>query len=198
MNRLLPLLVALALVAAAASAQRTAQRAATATDRYHEAAQAYVGGDTAAAVQAAESGLRLDPDNQKLRDLLDLLRKDQPPQDGDDGEPDDQSENGDQDGEGDTQSDRQDPDEPERDQAEQDQTRTQPDEPDSEGDPSAQQPQRPDRQGGATPQSAGPPRPGTMSRDQALRLLDAVGAEERLLVEGQRRPSRARRAEKDW
>ena len=38
-----------------------------------------------------------------------------------------------------------------------------------------------------------------MSRAQAERILDAVGGEERLLLrELQRRPTRSRRADKDW
>ena len=205
MTRPVLLLVAVALLGSAAWAQRAA--APTATDRYHEAAQAYVAGETAAGIRAAEAGLALAPDNVRLRALLDLLRQDEPPQDDGDGEQDERADSGDDgDDESESQDDERSPPEnrpdASQDEAERDQTQTDP----SGGGQGEQERQNdaPSQPGQSAPSQPGDEPLGAagqqtrMSAAQAERLLDAVGAEEQLMVQGQRRPSRMRRSEKDW
>ncbi|MEL6615986.1 MAG: hypothetical protein AAFQ43_09620, partial [Bacteroidota bacterium] len=91
--RRLPLV--LLLLAAPLALAQLSPEASGADDRYHTAAQAYVDGEMETAVQNAEAGLALDPDHTRLKDLLELLRQDQPPQDGD-GEQDEEADTGDE------------------------------------------------------------------------------------------------------
>ena len=194
----------LALALAAAAQTRPAPEAAAigqAQDRYHAAAQAYVAGDDAAAVREAEAGLALDPGNAKLQQLLDLLRQDPPPEDDgaqDEGENEDGDEQ--QDG-GEEQNSGQDGGAPQPDsEAERDGTdQNQPDDASQEdADPQASGGGREgeDRQGPQPGQ--GERRESGMSAAQAQRLLDAVGADEELLVSKMRRPGRASRSDRDW
>ena len=201
MTRLLFLFAFLAPLALAQSASPAGGD--SAADLYHRAASAYIGGENEQAVRDAERALAMDPDNARIQQLLDLLRQQQPPQNGegeqenqdnepqdsDEGEPQDQQDGGQnpEPPEGD--------DEAERDGSQQD-----------TGQPEEQQPQDEqqgrkdqDRQPGEpTPADAGQPRPATMSAAEAQRLLDAVAADEELLVEKIRRPTRQRRSERDW
>lgn len=164
---------------------------------YHSAAQAYIGGETEAAVRDAERGLALDPGNAKLERLLDLLRQQQPPQDGEQNqEQDSDSEDSQEDGE--SQGQQQGEDGPETDdQTERDGTQQDRQEPDqqSNADQGRQdEQQRPS----SSPSAGGERREMQMSAAEAQRLLDAVAADEELLVERMRRPSRQRRSERDW
>lgn len=189
-----PLLFVLLVTAPVVLAQRASGP--SASDLYHSAAQAYIDGQTEPAIRDAERSLALDPGNEKTQRLLDLLRQDRPPQDGDDGQQDDssqsdeedQSEQQDQGGQG----------EPEQDEAERDETRQ--NRPQDGREDEADSGREDDRQRDAqpTPQDGGQPRPAQMSAAQAQRLLDAVAADEELLVERMRRPSRMRRSERDW
>ena len=195
-----PLLLLLLFAAPLAAAQLS--RTPGATEYYHNAAKAYVDGETEQAVQQAETGLALDPDNAKLKKLLDLLRQQKPPQDGDDGQQDDQSDSGDQEGEDDQGQNQQDGQNGERpdseNNAERDGTQQKRDQPQDQqegasgGERDRQRPNQP------TPADAGAKSGSQMSAAQAQRLLDAVGAEEELLVSRMRRPSRMRRSDRDW
>ena len=212
------LLVGLALVAPMVMAQ-------TAVDYYHDAARLYIGGDNEAAEQAAERGLALAPRDARLQALLDRIRQQEQQQSGqgnrqnqqqnenqqsgDQGQPNDESESppgenqpndpqGDQDRPEDEQS--APSDRPQEEQAE-------PQEQEQGGQPQEEQ-GREDEQpadaprpgdGSATPEDAMPIQPGQMTRAEAERILNAVGAGEgELLRQVQRRPGRARRVEKDW
>lgn len=186
-----PLLFALLIAAPVVVAQSA--RTPSALDLYHSAARSYIAGETEQAIRDAERGLALDPDDAKIQRLLDLLRQQQPPQDGD-GQQDDQSDQGD---EGEPQeNDEGGQGEPERDEAEQDQTRQNQNQDRQQGDTQngREDEHRQQPQSGA----AGQPRPASMSADEAQRLLDAVAADEELLVERMRRPTRMRRSEQDW
>lgn len=176
-------------------------------ERYHEGARAFVDGETERALAAVEAGLRAAPDDGRLRALRDLIQQEQEEQDHQrSGQDQDQQEGGEEGdgGEQDDAGERQpgDADRPPADdpEAEQDQTRTPPQDPSAADPESEQNPSgRQAGQGGATPEGQGEAPPGQMSRAQAERLLDAVGGEERLLLEEmQRRPTRGRRSEKDW
>ncbi len=165
----------------------------SATNRYHQGAQAYVGGDNARALEAVNAGLALEPDNARLQALRDLIQQDQQEQEdqqdggqqdenqnnsdpGEDGEQGDESESGENGDQGE-----QEP-PPGEDEAEADQTNTAPQDPAS----------------GEEGQSA-PAEAGEMTEAQAQRLLDAVGGEEQLLLRELRRaPSRQRQSDKDW
>ena len=203
-------LLALLFAAPLAAAQFTTTRTPGATEKYHNAAQAYVAGENEKAVQEAEAGLALDPDNAKLKKLLDLLRQQKPPQDGDEGQQDNESQSGDQgdkdqesdEGDQKGQNDRQRPqgdDEAKRDGTQQNQGQPQ-DPGQNPNDARGQNASGQDRPqpGSPTPGDAGQKRAATMSAAEAQRLLDAVGAEEELLVSQMRRPSRMRRSERDW
>lgn len=198
MTRLLPvLLVALAIPGLAQQAPPSAPGA------YDQAAKLFIDGDNAQAEAVAEEGLRAAPSDAKLQALLDLIRQQQPPQDGGGGDQNEDEQNQPQDpsdeGESGSEGQQQDAPPDERQEAEQDQTRTDPQ--DSEGEENESDPQRPERtqpgeEGDASPR---PVPDGQMSAEQAERLLEAVGGEERLLLrELRRRPSRMRRTDKDW
>ncbi|MEM1116468.1 MAG: hypothetical protein AAF845_17130 [Bacteroidota bacterium] len=171
--------------------------------RYHEGAQAFVNDDMEQARAAVDAGLQIAPDDPKLLALRDLLEQeqdeqqqqqggqDQPQSDnseeGDEGEDGPQGQSGDQ------------PPPPDDPEAEADQTRAEPQDPgESQPNEGEQTGQRPG-EGEATPQGEAEVEASEMSRAQAERILDAVGGEERLLLrELQRRPTRGRRADKDW
>lgn len=191
------LILTLALVAPIVVAQQTTGGAA---DAYARAAGLFIDGETERAESAAVEGLRAAPGDAKLQALLDLIRQEQPPQDGGGGEQnDDQGEDESGESGDDSQASQGDQGRPEDEDrsARQDQTRTDPGE--DEGDePSEPQQGGREGEGGDSPQQA-PVQPGQMSPEQAARLLDAVGGEERLLLrELRRRPSRVRRSDKDW
>ena len=210
MKRLALLLALLALVAPA--------RAQSAADFYHEAARLYVGDEREAAEQAAERGLRLAPDDPKLRALLDRIRQDEQQQSGQGGgqnqEPNPNQEGGEQGPQGNEGDPQQEQDREESegrpedgdegaasDRPQQEQPRPEPSEQPQPGREDA--PPRPDAprpgEGEATPEGAAPAVPGQMSRAEAERILNAVGADERLLIRRvQRQPGAGRRVEKDW
>lgn len=163
----------------------------SAGDRYHEGAQAYVGGDNARALEAVNAGLALEPDDARLQALRDLIQQDQQEQDQQDGGQQDQDQQNSDPGESDEQSDesesgegdsQNDSEEQSEQDAQPDQTNTAPQEPSS-------------GEGGET----APVEAGEMTEAQAQRLLDAVGGEEQLLLRELRRaPTRQRRSDKDW
>ena len=147
-----------------------------AADRYHEAARLYVDGQTAPALAAAEAAVALAPGNRRAVALRDLIKEQQDQQN----------------------------------QQQQDQPQDQPQDgqqpPDPDGDDPGQPPpsgqngqQPPPDEGSPAPSDrAGEPRDG-MTRDQAERILDAVGGDERdLLRRFRREPSRVRTNEQDW
>ena len=169
------LLFAAALLAAPALAQRAAPRGPSpeAVERYHEAARLYVDGQNGPALEAAEAAVALAPTDAKAVALRDLIRQQQPPQD--------------------TPPPPQDP----------------PDDPPDDGDGPPPPPQDPPEQpeppqdgpGQSDPQPQPPGEQGEprMSQEQADRILDAVGGDERLLLRQMRRsPSRVRTNEVDW
>jgi hypothetical protein len=216
MSRLIPLLVLLALAAPV--------RAQSASDLYHVAARHYIGGEREAAEEAAVRGLRLAPDDPKLGALLDRIRQQQEPSDQGGQQQDGQQSPGEQSGaqgrqgnEGEQQGNGEDP---QQNQGEGEQGAERPED-EGDGAPSDEPPQeppergeppqpgregaqpRPDAprpgEGGATPESMEPVQPGEMTQGEAERILNAVGAEERLLLRRiQRRPGEGRRVEKDW
>jgi len=215
MSRPLALLALLALAAPA--------RAQSAADLYHEAARLYVGGEREQAEAAAVRGLQQAPDDPKLQALLDRIRQDEQQQSGQGDQqnpwqnPNQQGgEQGQQGGEGDQQQDQgeQRQDESGTDRPEDDQDGAASDRPEEEQQEAEQsgRPQdqgregeqgRPDAprpgEGGPTPEDATPVAPGEMTRAEAERILNAVGAEERLLLRRvQRRPGGGRQVEKDW
>lgn len=206
-------LVALVLVAAPASAQSV-------EDYFHQAAQHFVAGEMPPAEAAASEGLRIDPSDQKLRALLDEIRKKNPDDRGgredqdaeqqrqqDGGQP--QSEPGDE-------SERQEPDEQGRPEEEgppqepgeqgepQDEGEPQPPEDDdreAQRDGTGQQGQQPpeDARGGGDVATPFEVEPGQMSRPEAERILRALEADEvELLRDVQRRRARPRYVEQDW
>ncbi|HIG74939.1 MAG TPA: hypothetical protein EYQ24_10295 [Bacteroidetes bacterium] len=164
---------------------------------YHSAAQAYIGGETEAAVRDAERGLALDPGNAKLERLLELLRQQQPPQDGEQDQ-DQESDDSDSQDENEPENEQQGDDGPESDdETERDGTQQERQEPNQEAD--ADQGRDDERQRPpSSPSAGGERREMQMSAAEAQRLLDAVAADEELLVERMRRPSRQRRSERDW
>lgn len=180
----------------------TGAHAQSAVDLYHDAARLYVDGQREPAEHAAVQGLALDPGNTRLQTLLARIRQEEPPQGGQSGEPNetDESDSSQDDGQqGRDGAER--PDDP----AAADQTQAQ--QPDEDGDtPEKQEPSSEGREDGArpgegeaTPQGDGPVEPGRMSREEAERILKAVGAdEERLLQQMQRQQARPRRVTRDW
>ena len=200
MTRLRFLCLTLALAAPVVAQQAPS----SAPGAYDQAAGLFIDGDNAQAEAAALAGLQAAPNDAKIQALLDLIRQQQPPQDGSGGEQDD--ENQDQpdepqdDGEDGSQGQQQDTPPEERQEAEQDQTRTSPQEGEGEESETPSQPEGAQPgEGGDTPQQNMPVPEGQMSAEQAGRILDAVGGEERLLLrELRRRPSRMRRSDKDW
>lgn len=162
-------------------AQQTNDPVAFAETQYHDAAQAYLNGNNDQAEAMAERGLTADPGNRKLTDLLDLIRQQQ----------------------------NQRPSESENRNA--DNQESPPDDHQEEGEfPPQEQPNPPQEDSTTEPQdqngTSGTPAPpssaesqrnGHMTREEAARLLDAVGAEERLLLEKIRRTP-TRNPEKDW
>ncbi|MEM1056367.1 MAG: hypothetical protein AAGI52_12650 [Bacteroidota bacterium] len=170
-----------------------------AANLYHSAAQAYIEGETEQAVRDAERALSLDPENEKIQKLLDLLRQQQPPDENEEGEQDenpegqqDEGDPQDQQGGGET--------EPPEEQNEAERDGTDQDEGQPEEQGEAEQGRDQDRQprDEPTPADTGQRRPAEMSAAQAQRLLDAIAADEELLVEQMRRPTRQRRSDRDW
>lgn len=200
----LALLLALAVPVALAQAPRgPAAGRDVPTERYHEGARAFVDGEMGRARAAVEAGLRAAPDDARLQALRALIEQQEEQDQQQGGQDQDRQDGGEdrdggpqeQDGE-DSPGDRRPP-PPDDPEAEQDQTRTQPQDP---GDSDSEETQggRQTGAGGAPEAEAEAPQ-GQMSRAQADRILDAVGGEERLLLEElQRRPTRGRRSEKDW
>ena len=175
--------------------------------KYHEGAQAFIGGDVAAASAAVQAGLAAAPDSERLQKLRDLIEQEQEEQD--------QRRGGQQDPDGtnqDTEGERDDegesggsgpnaPPEDEEAGAGRDRTDTQTPTP---GDAGGEQ-DGPDGagrsvgDGGPTPPGGEAVPEGRMSRAQAERILDAVGGDERLLLRELRpRSSGGRRSDKDW
>lgn len=195
------LFVALVLVAPVVLAQSASGP--SATDLYHGAAQAYIDGETEQAVREAEQALALDPDNEKIQRLLDLLRQEQPPQNDEDGQQDEPQDSGnegepDESESDDSQQNQSNEGEQDREEAERDGTDQSP--PDESQADDAQDGREDERQPPSepTPADTGQPRPTEMSAVQAQRLLDAIAADEELLVEKMRRPMRGRRSDRDW
>ena len=172
--------VLVAVLAAPALAQRAAPSGPSAsgpsveaTDRYHEAARLYVDGQNAPALAAAEAAVALDPGDARavaLRDLLKQKQDDQNPPPDDPGD-----------------------------------SPSPPPPPDDGGEDDPGQNDPGQNGSGETPPPAPPPGevpqsgPNEMSREQAERLLDAVGGDERLLLQQMRRPpSRVRTNDQDW
>ena len=146
-----------------------------AAERYHEAARLYIGDQNAPALAAAEAAVALAPTNAQAVALRDLIKKKQDQQDQN-----------------------QDP----QDQDDQNQDSPPKDDPNDGQEPPKNDPQAPDDSPGQTPPPSdnGGQAPGQqMSPEQAERLLDAVGGDERLLLRQMRRPpSRVRTNEQDW
>ncbi|GAB5537597.1 MAG: hypothetical protein Rubg2KO_38460 [Rubricoccaceae bacterium] len=200
MTRLVLLTLALAIPVVAQQAPSSSP------DAYDRAAGLFIDGDSENAEAAAVEGLRASPNDAKLQALLDLIRQQQPPQDGGGGEeqndenqeqPEDPQDGGEDGSDGQQQQDAP-PDE--RQEAGQDQTRTSPQEGEGEESETPSEPEGAQPgEGSDTPQTEVPVPEGQMSAEQASRILDAVGGEERLLLrELRRRPSRMRRSDKDW
>ena len=169
---------------------------ASAADRYHAGARAFVEGDDARALQEVEAGLRRAPGDARLQALRDLIQQQDQEQDNsegdgeanEDGGQQDDAQNSDPNDDGppgdEGQSGQDQPDRPRDDgqEAERDQTNTAPPQGQREGEPPPAAAER-----------------GEMSRAQAERILDAVGGEERLLLRELRRaPTQRRRSDKDW
>lgn len=163
-----------ALLATPVLAQRAAPRGPSAppeaAERYHEAARLYVDGQNVPALAAAEAVVALAPDDARAVALRDLIKKKQDQQN--------QQDQGDQPPPDDGQP-------------------PPPDDGDEDENP-GQDGQNPPPGG----QQPGPQNPGgksEMSPEQAQRILDAVGGDERLLLRQMRRPpSRVRTNEEDW
>ncbi len=173
------------LLAAAVAAPAIAQQAVprgpaapappAAVDRYHEAARLYIDGQNAPALAAAEEAVRLAPGDQKAVALRDLIKQEQ--------ENKDQQQNQEQ----------QDQDQPPQDE----QPQQEPDDEGEQGPPNTPPP--PGQNPQDTPSDQPQPGDERMSRDQAERILDAVGGDERQVLRQMRRtPSRARTNEQDW
>ena len=192
----LPTPARLAVLAAVLAAPALAQRAAprgpaappeagppAAAERYHEAARLYVDGQNAPALAAAEAAVALAPGDARAVALRDLIRQQQPPSPQSEPPPDPPDDpNGGQNPPPETP-----PETPDRPPPAPQQT--------PQNRPGSQDPQTP------PPGDAPPPAPGRagMSREQAERILDAVGGDERLLLRQMRRaPSRVRTNEQDW
>lgn len=148
-----------------------------AAERYHEAARLYVDGQNAPALAAAEAAVALAPESRRAVALRDLIKEQQ-----------------DQQNQQQSPQDQQNP---------QDQQQDQPQDPNGDDPgpppPSGQNgPQPPEEDSPAPSDRPGEPRDG-MTRDQAERILDAVGGDERdLLRRFRREPSRVRTNEQDW
>ncbi len=191
MTRLLPFLLL------CAAAPVTAQDVA---DYYHAAARHYIEQENPEAEAAAEAGLALDPENEKLRALLDKIRErdegdsgEQQPGDADEQEP---GEGEPQPGEGEPQ--------PDGEGEAEGETGEQPPEAEQQPDEGEPQPgdgtEPPDdpQGGGGTPTPL-EVEPGEMSRAEAERILRAIQTDElELLRDVQRRRARPRYVEKDW
>ncbi len=190
-------------LAAPAAAQSVA-------DYYHAAAQLYIGEQNQRAEAAAEAGLALDPDDAKLRALLEKIREQEEGQGGGGQQAEDADDR--QPGEGDEQQDGgEDGEEPQPDaespgeqggepQPGEPQPRDQPAPDEREADAGAEGDEQPDAQPGdggtATPFEVPP---GEMSRAEAERILRAIQTDElELLRDVQRRRARPRYVEKDW
>jgi hypothetical protein len=197
MTRLRLFLFTLALAAPVVAQQ------APVTSAYTRAAKLFIDGDSEQAEATAVNGLRAAPNDAKLQALLDLIRQKQPPQDGaggDKNEDDPNNEPQDEGDDGDDGQQNQDAPPDERQEAQQDQTRTNSQNSGSDENESPAQPEdaKPG-EGSDNAQREAPVPNGQMSAEQAGRILDAVGGEERLLLrELRRRPSRMRRSDKDW
>ena len=147
-----------------------------AAERYHEAARLYVDGQNAPALAAAEAAVALAPESRRAVALRDLIKQQQDQQN--------------------------------QQQSPQDQPQDQPAPPDSPQDQNGDAPPPPSGQNGQPPPpDDGSPTPSDrpeeprdgMTRDQAERILDAVGGDERQLLRRFRRePSRVRTNEQDW
>ena len=200
------LALAVALVAVPVLAQRAPSAA---VEQYRQAAAQYIAGEMESAESAARAGLRIAPDDAKLKALLDLITKDKEEEDGDqnqdsDGQSGDDGEqesgdasdssDGSQDGESDDAQDGPEDDtEAKRDGTNRDQDAA------GENDEAPQNPgaQRPG-EGDATPAGESAAQAGQMSRAQAERLLDAVGGDEQLLMREMRRMQSRAGSDKDW
>ena len=204
----LALLVLLASAALAQTAGRDVARrgGADPVAKYHEGAQAFIGGDVAAAAAAVRAGLQAAPDSERLQKLRDLIEQDQEEQDqrrG--GQQDRDAENQDTEGERDDAGQssgqgQQDPPDEQEPGAGRDRTDTQNTPPGESGEGQDGPEGQGVGEGGPTPEGDAAVPEGRMSRAQAERILDAVGGDERLLLRELRRQSqpRARRTDKDW
>lgn len=180
----LPLLV----FGPAVHSQQPSDPIAIAEEHYHEAAQAYLDGDNDRAERTAERGLTANPSNEKIKKLLDLIRQQQDPSAGA-GNDDEQDESEEPSSDNQRQDDSSDRREDNQEQENIDSGQN------AEESPRGEQ----GRPGGNidTPSSEAKPASGPMTRAEAARLLDAVGAEERLLLERIHRAP-TRNPEKDW
>lgn len=157
-------------------------------DRYHEAARLYIDGRTGEARETATRALRDAPDHTRLRALLDLMQE-QPPNGGDGDQPEDGPPQDDPDGAPEPGGDE--PDEAEPDDAPPDSDQGREGDIGPEGDP------RDDGQAGG--EQPGPAAPGTLTPEEAERILRAIEADERqLLQDVQRRRAPARHTGPDW
>ena len=191
-----------------------------AANYFHNAAGLYINGEMETAEQEAEAGLAVDPDDVKLKALLERIREEQEEQmrqnhqrdEGDEGEQSDEQQS---EGESDRQESDQQNDGPGNQDLPQDDQSAESDRPDeAQQEPEQQadqqnqdghedeqqEPSRP-RSGEdeITPEDAQPVQPGRMSRAEAERILGALRADESALLRSiQRRPANPRRVERDW
>lgn len=168
----------------------------SAEDYYHGAAYRYVEGKIPEAAIEADEGLRLHPDDAKLRALAEQIRKMQDKQRGNSGNPDkpDDPKHGKDPGKG------------QNDPGKQNDGKKNPNDPNKPGQgnpddaknakqppPGSQDPDRPQQDGKDRPQ------PGKMSEQEAERLLNSFADDEKKEQAERRRVLRARSGtEQDW
>ncbi|CAN5523396.1 hypothetical protein BH23BAC4_BH23BAC4_13260 [soil metagenome] len=174
-----------ALAAFPASPQQQRPANGPAAEAFHQAAQRFISGNTSEAERIATTALRQFPNDRRLNELLELIRRQEE-------DAQQQEQNGEQ--EPDDASPQQNDDGPPQDG--QDGPPSDPEDP-RDGDPGDGQPQ-PDADRQETPQRP-EPRDSRMTAEEAERLLEAVGAgEERTLRQAMRTRAPQRRVDRDW
>jgi uncharacterized cupredoxin-like copper-binding protein len=183
-NSLLPLLLVFA-------AQKVCAQLAPADDFFNSGAQAYISNNIPAAKQQVETGLKIYPDDEKLKKLEELLKQQQQPQNSQSQQNQQQNQSQQQ------QSQQQSQQQPKQDSQDQsgqkkNDQQKQPEQKSSDEKKNGEKPENQNAEGQ-------PVAPGQMTPEEAKRLLDAQKGDEQVLqLKPQGKPQDNQKPVKDW
>jgi Ca-activated chloride channel family protein len=200
----LPLLISLSLLLCAA--QKVCAQLAPADDFFHSGAQFYLSNNIAQAKAAVDTGLKLYPDDEKLKKLDELLKQQQQQQNQQNQKDQQQQQQSQKDQQNQKQQEQQQqksPEQQKQDQQKQEDQKKADQKKDEQQKPPDQPKPSPGKKDGEKPEDqkgeGQPAAPGQMTPEEAKRLLDAQKGDEQVLqLKPDGKPKDSRKPVKDW